>query len=78
MVEPSEPVVEPSEPSPEPTPSEPEKEKEPEVKPIDDVPQTSDESNLAFWLGILGASALGLVVALIFERRNRYQPKHYR
>lgn len=71
----SEPVIEPSEPSV--TPSEPEKEPE-EVKPIDKTPQTSDESDLALWLVILGASAVGLIASLIFEKKNRYQPRHYR
>ncbi len=49
-----------------------------EVLLIDYTPQTSDESNLSLWLVILGASALGLVVALAFEKKNRYTPKHYR
>ncbi len=49
-----------------------------EVPLIDHTPQTSDESNLSLWLIILGASALGLVAALVFEKKNRYTPKHYR
>lgn len=55
-------------------PTDPDKPSDP-GKPIDNVPKTGDETNLILWSALLGISGMGMIAALLVNKR-KYREKH--
>ncbi len=55
-------------------PSEPNKTDEPTAQ----VPQTGDESNVGFWLALMGVSFAAFIGVCIYGRKRRYTDRHIR
>lgn len=58
----------------------------PEEPPVDPVPQTSDETDMALWMMVMAFSGVGLVAALVLSKRlnpkekrtRHYKAKYYK